>query len=85
MIEKKPYHHLLSLMIYGGRALHNLTIFLLRIERVKFSEVTGERALSFRNVSAGGNRRPRFIGATRMRQNSPIDTLLKKPTRKPWN
>jgi len=34
---------------------------------------------------SGGTRRPRFIGAMRRGQNSPMDTLLKRPTREPWN
>ncbi|MFO8163948.1 MAG: hypothetical protein R6T98_05385, partial [Desulfatiglandales bacterium] len=32
-----------------------------------------------------GTRRHRFIGAMRIEQNSPMDTLLKRPAREPWN
>ncbi|MGM0382482.1 MAG: hypothetical protein ACQEQO_03175, partial [Thermodesulfobacteriota bacterium] len=32
---------------------------------------------------SGGTRRPRFIGAMRRGQNSPMDTLLKRPAREP--
>jgi len=35
------------------RALQNLTIFVTPIKRMDFSEVTGGRALSFRDVSMG--------------------------------
>jgi len=35
------------------RALQNLTIFIIQEKRVDFSEVTGARALSFRNLSVG--------------------------------
>jgi hypothetical protein len=42
-------------MVYGinARALLNLTMFVTSMKRVDFSEVTGVRALSFRNVSVG--------------------------------
>jgi len=59
--------------------LQNLTIFATLITRVGFSEVTGGRALSFRNVSVGEI--PPEAGR---RQNSPADTLLKRPAREPW-
>jgi len=37
----------------ASRALQNLTIFVTPMKRVDFSEVTGVRALSFRNLSVG--------------------------------
>jgi len=67
------------------RSLHNLTIFVTQEKRVDFSEVNGVRALSFQQLISGGNRRPRFIGAMRRGQNYPIDKLLKRPAREPWN
>jgi hypothetical protein len=39
----------------------------------------------FSQLISGGNRRPRFIGAMRKGQNSPMDTLLKKQAREPRN
>ena len=39
----------------------------------------------FSQLISGGNRRPRFIGAMRRGQNSPINKLLKRPTREPRN
>ena len=39
----------------------------------------------FSQLISGGNRRPRFFGAMRRGQNSPMDTLLKRPTREPRN
>ncbi|MFO8164712.1 MAG: hypothetical protein ACQEQO_11165 [Thermodesulfobacteriota bacterium] len=47
--------------------MQSLTIFLLRIERVDFSEVTGGFRLGGPPAGRG--------------QNSPMDTLLKRPTR----
>jgi len=47
---------------------------------VGFSEVTGVRALSFRNLSVGEI--PPEAGRG---QNSPIGKLLKRPGCKPWN
>jgi hypothetical protein len=35
------------------RPLHNLTIFVTQEKRMDFSEVTGVRALSFRNLLVG--------------------------------
>ena len=49
------------------------------MKRVGFSEVTGVRALFFRNLSVGEI--PPKAGRG---QNSPIDKLLKRPARKPW-
>jgi hypothetical protein len=56
----------------------------------------GVRALSFRNVSVGKSRRKReegqacppssrSAGLRRGGQSSPADTLLKRPSREPWN
>jgi len=67
------------------RYLHNLTIFVTQEKRVDFSEVTGVRALFFRNLSVGETALPRHVGAMRRGQNSPIDKLLKRPAREPWN
>jgi len=39
--------------VTSNRALQNLTIFVTPMKRVDFSEVTGVRALSFRNLSVG--------------------------------
>jgi len=64
----------------SGRALHNLKIFVTTMKRVDFSELTGVRALSFRNLSVGEI--PPEAGRG---QNSPMDKLLKRPTREPWN
>jgi hypothetical protein len=38
---------------YIMRSLHNLTIFVTQEKRMDFSEVTGVRALFFRNLSVG--------------------------------
>ena len=69
------------------RSLHNLTIFVTREKRVDFSEVTGGRPLSFRDVSMGeaaGLPLDR-VGAMRRGQDSPVDTLVKRPGREPRN
>jgi len=60
-----------------------------------FYEVTGgprrarpsRRALSFRDVSMGESAGLPLdrAGAMRRGQNSPLDTLLKRPAREPWN
>jgi len=42
--------------------LHNLTIFVTREKRVNFSEVTGVRVLSFRDVSMGEPAVPPMAG-----------------------
>jgi len=44
------------------RALQNLTIFVTPMKRVDFSEVTGVRALSFRNLSVGETAGPDLSG-----------------------
>ena len=44
------------------RSLQNLTIFVIPMKRVDFSEVTGVRALSFRNVSVGETAGPDLSG-----------------------
>jgi len=44
------------------RALLNLTIFVSPMKRVDFSEVTGVRALSFRNLSVGETAGPDLSG-----------------------
>jgi len=51
-------------MVYGinARALLDLTIFVSPMKRVDFSEVTGVKALSFRNVSAGEAAGPDISG-----------------------
>jgi len=49
------------------------------MKRVGFSEVTGVRALSFRNLSVGEI--PPEAGR---RQNSPADKLLKRLSPDPW-
>jgi len=69
------------------RSLQNLTIFVTLITRVGFSEVTGGRALSFRNGSMGETAGLPLdrAGAMRRGQNSPVDTLLKRPAREPRN
>ncbi|MFO8165760.1 MAG: hypothetical protein R6T98_14670 [Desulfatiglandales bacterium] len=45
----------------------------------------GEKGVVFSQRISEGNRGSRFIGATRRGQSSPMDTLLKRPTREPWN
>jgi len=47
---------------YRFRALHNLTIFVIPMKRVDFSEVTGVRALTFRNLSVGEAAGPDLSG-----------------------
>jgi len=54
---------------------------------VSFSEATGGRALSFRDISMG---EPAGLpldraGAMRRGQDSPVDILLKRPAREPWS
>ena len=44
------------------RSLHNLTIFVTQEKRVDFSEVTGVRALFFRNLSVGETAGPDMSG-----------------------
>ena len=44
------------------KSLHNLSIFVTPLKRVDFSEVTGVRALSFRNVSMGNPQAPIYRG-----------------------
>jgi len=69
------------------RPLVNLTAFITRQTRMGFSEVTGGRALSFCNVSMGETAGLPLdrAGAMRRGQNSPVDTLLKRPAREPWS
>jgi len=69
----------------SGRALHNLKIFVTTMKRVDFSEMTGVRVLSFRNVSVGETAAQSLSRGMRRGQNSPADTLLKRPAREPWN
>ena len=45
----------------SGRALHNLKIFVTTMKRVDFSEMTGVRVLSFRNVSMGETAGPNMF------------------------
>jgi hypothetical protein len=47
---------------YLSRALQNLTIFVTPMKRVDFSEVTGVRELSFRNLSVGETAGPDLSG-----------------------
>ena len=44
------------------RPLQNLTIFATLVTRMGFSEVTGGRALSFRDVSMGETAGPNMLG-----------------------
>ena len=44
------------------KPLQNLTVFATLVTRVGFSEVTGERALSFRDVSMGETAGPNMLG-----------------------
>ena len=80
------------------RSLHNMTIFVTQEKRVDFSEVTGVRALFFRNLSVGETAGPDTSGQCgggkparhceplrRGGQDSPIDKLLKRPAREPRN
>jgi len=53
--------------------------------KVGFSEVTGVRALSFRDVSMGETAAPSLTRGMRRGQNSPVDMLLKRPDREPRN
>jgi len=76
---------LYKLKNHGKRPLKNMTILITLQKRMDFSEVTGVRALSFRNLSVGETALPRHVGAMRRGQNSPIDKLLKKPAREPRN
>jgi len=52
-----------------------------------FYEVTGVRALSFRDISMGETAGLQLdrAGAMRRGQDSPVDMLLKRPAREPWN
>ena len=61
------------------RPLKNLTFPATLIKRVDFYKVTGVRALSFRNLLVGEI--PPEAGR---RQNSPADTLQKRPSPDPW-
>jgi hypothetical protein len=58
------------------RPLHNLTIFVTQEKRMDFSEVTGVRALSFRNLSVGE--------IPPEAERGPVDTLLKRLSPDPW-
>jgi len=51
-----------ALRFYDTRALQNLTFFVTHEKRVDFSEVTGVRALSFRNLSVGETAGPDLSG-----------------------
>ncbi|MFO8165214.1 MAG: hypothetical protein R6T98_11885 [Desulfatiglandales bacterium] len=74
----------------------NPAIFTILKKTMDFFEVTGERVLSFGNVSVGEPAGPDFYRGNaegfrlgeppaRRGQNSPMDTLLKRPTREPRN
>jgi len=69
----------------GLRALQNLTIFDTVKKWVDFSEVTGGRALSFRNLSVGEAAALSLSKGMRRGKDSPADKLLKRPAREPWN
>jgi hypothetical protein len=51
---------------------------------VGFSEATGGRALSFRDVSMGETAALSLSRGMRRGQNSPVDTLLKRLSPDPW-
>jgi hypothetical protein len=76
----------LSLVLLSTRwiAFQNLTILANLQKRVGFSEATGGRALSFRDVSMGETAAQSLSRGMRRGQNSPVDTLLKRPAREPW-
>ena len=73
---------------------HSAGFFTL-LTRVDFSEVTGgprrarpsRRALSFRDISMGETAGLQLdrAGAMRRGQDSPVDMLLKRQAREPWN
>ncbi|MFO8163243.1 MAG: hypothetical protein R6T98_01765 [Desulfatiglandales bacterium] len=65
--------------------MKNLVICIGQRETMGFFEVTGGRGVSFRNVSVGEPAAPSLSRGMRRGQNSPMDTLLKRPTREPWN
>ena len=75
--------------------LQNLSIFSILQKRMSFYEVTGgprrarpsRRALSFRDISMGETAGLQLdrAGAMRRGQDSPVDMLLKRPAREPWN
>jgi len=55
------------------------------MKRVDFSEVTGVRALSFRNVSMGETAGHNMFWSNAEGAKLPVDTLLKRPAREPRN
>jgi len=67
--------------------LQNLSILFTLQKRMGFYEVTGGKALSFRDVSMGETAGLPLDreGAMRRGQDSPVDMLLKRPAREPWN
>jgi hypothetical protein len=65
--------------------LKSLTVSATLRKRMGFYEVTGVRALFFRNVSMGETAAPSLSRGMRRGQNSPVDMLLKKPAREPRN
>ncbi|MFO8165909.1 MAG: hypothetical protein R6T98_15415 [Desulfatiglandales bacterium] len=65
--------------------MKNPAIFTIPKKTMDFFEVTGGRVLSFRNVSVGEPAAPSLSRGMRRGQNSPMDTLLKRPIREPWN
>jgi len=80
------------------RPLKNLTFPASLRKRVDFYEVTGVRALSFRNLLVGETAGPNMLGQCgggkparhreplrRGGRDSPADKLLKRPAREPWN
>ncbi|MFO8165722.1 MAG: hypothetical protein R6T98_14470 [Desulfatiglandales bacterium] len=65
--------------------MKNVVIFTIPKKTMDFFEVTGGGMLSFRNVSMGEPAAPSLSRGMRRGQNSPVDTLLKRPAREPWN
>ena len=63
LYDSRSHNLLTQRRIYNiFRALQNLTIFVAPMKGVDFSEVTGVRALSFRNLSVGETAGPDMSG-----------------------
>jgi hypothetical protein len=67
------------------RPLKNPTVSATLQKRIGFYEVTGVRALFFAIYLWGETAAPSLSRGMRRGQNSPVDILLKKVARKPWN
>jgi hypothetical protein len=69
ILPSPELHHYAFSDIFLAQAralsLQNVTIFIIQEKRVDFSEVTGVRALFFRNLSVGETALPRHVGAMR--------------------